>query len=80
MLQGLLESGARTSLMTLTARKRFSTANRHPIRILAVNPTAANGLEICTNGIVENVALALLNYHLKAVLIDELVGKVLFRD
>ena len=71
-LRGLLDTGAGLSLMSLNAWKRISTQNRYPIKNLPIQLVAANGLEVRTYGIVEEVELILAGYKLKAnfILID----------
>ena len=71
-LRGLLDTGAGLSLMSLSAWKRISTQNRYPIKNLPIQLVAANGLEVRTYGIVEDVELILAGYRLKAnfILID----------
>ena len=71
-LRGLLETGAGLSLMSLSAWRRISTQNRYPIKNLPIQLVAANGLEVRTYGIVEDVELILVGYKLKAnfILID----------
>ena len=65
-LKGLIDTGAGPSLMSISAWKRIAENDRYPIKNAAIHLIAANGQELKTYGIVEDVRFLLAGYELRA--------------
>ena len=75
-LRGLVDTGAGGSLMTISAWKRLASNKLYPINHYDIRLTAANGQEVRTFGLVENVTFKLAGYTLQAsfILIEDVLG------
>ena len=75
-LRGLLDTGAGCSLMSISAWKKLASNKLYPITHHEIRLTAANGQEVQTFGLVENIAFTLAGHTLQSsfVLIDDVMG------
>ena len=75
-LRGLVDTGAGGSLMTIGAWKRLASSKLYPITHYDIRLTAANGQEVRTFGLVENVTFKLAGYLLQTsfILIEDVLG------
>ena len=65
-MKGLVDTGAGPSLMSLTAWKKIARFDTYPIKNADIHLIAANGQELKTYGIVEDVKFLLAGYELRA--------------